>query len=76
MYIAYISVSKPTPWAVAGPHGQLASTELVALHGKCQTQEALMRCTLMLNQIFSITWEALFCQIHQEMFESVYCMIC
>ncbi len=25
MYIAYISVSKPTPWAVAGPHGQLAS---------------------------------------------------
>ncbi len=24
-YIAYISVSKPTPWAVAGPHGQLAS---------------------------------------------------
>ncbi len=25
MYIAYISVSKPTPWAVAGPNGQLAS---------------------------------------------------
>ncbi len=25
MYIAYISVSKPIPWAVAGPHGQLAS---------------------------------------------------
>ena len=27
MYIACISVSKPTPWAVAGPHGQLASNE-------------------------------------------------
>ncbi len=26
-YIAYISVSKPTPWAVARPHGQLASTQ-------------------------------------------------
>ncbi len=25
MYIAYILVSKPTPWAVAVPHGQLAS---------------------------------------------------
>ena len=25
MYIAYISVSKPIPWAVAGTHGQLAS---------------------------------------------------
>ncbi len=25
MYIAYISVSKSTPWAVAGPHGHLAS---------------------------------------------------
>ncbi len=25
MYIAYISVSKPTPWAVAGLQGQLAS---------------------------------------------------
>ncbi len=25
IYITYISVSKPTPWAVAGPHGQLAS---------------------------------------------------
>ena len=24
-YITYVSVSKPTPWAVAGPHGQLAS---------------------------------------------------
>ncbi len=28
MYIAYTSVSKPTPWAVAGPHEQLASTRL------------------------------------------------
>ena len=26
IYIAYNSVSIPTPWAVAGPHGQLAST--------------------------------------------------
>ncbi len=25
MYITYNSVSIPTPWAVAGPHGQLAS---------------------------------------------------
>ncbi len=25
LYITYNSVSKPTPWAVAGPHGQLAS---------------------------------------------------
>ena len=25
MYIAYIPVSKATPWAVAGPHEQLAS---------------------------------------------------
>ena len=25
MYITYISVSMPTPWAVAGPNGQLAS---------------------------------------------------
>ena len=25
VYIAYISVGKPIPWAVAGPHGQLAS---------------------------------------------------
>ncbi len=23
--VAYISVSQPTPWAVTGPHGQLAS---------------------------------------------------
>ncbi len=29
MYIAYISVSKPTPWAVAGPHGQLASSPIL-----------------------------------------------
>ena len=29
MYIAYISVSKPTPWAVAGPHGQLASKRIL-----------------------------------------------
>ena len=26
MYIAYISVSMPTPWAAAGPNGQLASS--------------------------------------------------
>ncbi len=28
LYIAYISVSKPTPWAEAGPHGQLASIKM------------------------------------------------
>ncbi len=27
IYITYISVSIPTPWAVAGPHGQLASLQ-------------------------------------------------
>ena len=27
-YNTYISVSKPTPWAVASPHGQQASNEL------------------------------------------------
>ncbi len=31
MYIAHISVSKPSPWAVAGPHGQLASESIVAI---------------------------------------------
>ncbi len=38
MYIAYISVSKPTPWAVAGPHGQwlapMGSWRVVYTSGK------------------------------------------
>ena len=29
MYIIYNSVSLPTPWAVAGPHGQLGSSYMV-----------------------------------------------
>ncbi len=32
MHIAYISVSKPTPWALAGPHGQLASMKILHKH--------------------------------------------
>ncbi len=32
IYIIYISVSKSTPLAVTGPHGQLAS---ILLHNKC-----------------------------------------
>ncbi len=30
MYITYNSISTPTPWAVAGPHGQLASDRISA----------------------------------------------
>ncbi len=36
MYITYISVSVPSPWAVTGPHGQLASIIYLLEHLECK----------------------------------------
>ncbi len=42
--IPYNSVSVPTPWAVAGPHGQLAS--IIFCEGWCKTWNSVVALTL------------------------------
>ena len=41
MYITYNSVSIPTQWAVAGPHGQLASLQYLIYIQDCELQQLL-----------------------------------
>ncbi len=45
MYITYNSVSIPTPWAVAGPHGQLTSSKCPDSQ-ICFTVQMLLACFL------------------------------